>query len=30
MYIDPKIYEEPARRGAIDIDWNEYKNKMLN
>jgi len=30
IYIDPKIYEETVRRGAIDIDWNEYKNKMLN
>ena len=29
LYIDPKIYEEPERRGGIDIDWNEYKNKML-
>jgi hypothetical protein len=29
MYIDPKIYEEPERRNGIDIDWNEYKNKML-
>jgi hypothetical protein len=30
MYIDPKIYEEPDRRNGIDIDWNEYKNKILN
>ena len=30
MYIDPKIYEETARRGGIDIDWNEYKNKILS
>ena len=30
LYIDPKIYEEPDRRNGIDIDWNEYKNKMLN
>ena len=29
MYIDPKIYDEPERRGCIDIDWNEYKNKIL-
>ena len=30
LYIDPKICEEPERRGGIDIDWNEYKNKILN
>ena len=30
LYIDPKIYDEPERRGGIDIDWNEYKNKMIN
>ena len=29
MYIDPKIYVEPERRNGIDIDWNEYKNKIL-
>jgi hypothetical protein len=30
MYIDPKIYEEPNKRNGIDIDWNEYKNKILS
>jgi hypothetical protein len=29
LYIDPKIYDEPDRRGGLDIDWNEYKNKIL-
>jgi hypothetical protein len=29
LYIDPKISQEPERRGGIDIDWNEYKNKIL-
>ena len=30
LYIDPKIYELPERRGGIDIDWNEYKNNILD
>jgi hypothetical protein len=29
LYIDTKIYDAPERRGGIDIDWNEYKNKIV-